>query len=339
MVMSPLSLALLIGLGAAVLTAGAEWLHHRRIRRIERLAFAPDGRAPAWTFIVPIARVVAIGCLGFGLTTLLVLQPQVIDVEPDAEASRHVLLCMDASPSMFVEDAGPSGRSEKRMIWAGEVIQGILDRIDTKTTRVTVFAIYTKTLPVIEETFDLNVVRNLLDGLPLHSAFPAGQTKFMDGMSEALDYARRWPSGSTAVVVVSDGDFETTPPIRSIPSSVADAIVIGVGDPVRPTTVSGHRSKQETHSLTTLASQLRGVYHQGNERHVPSSMLDSLSMISPRTSDIIGLREAGLVSTGFGALILALLTPLLTAFGYRRVRRTRNVRVSTSGTDLAGARG
>jgi Ca-activated chloride channel family protein len=171
---------------------------------------------------------------------------------------------------------------------------------------------------VIETTIDLNVVRNMLDGLPLYSAFESGPTRMMGGITEALEYARRWETKSATLVVVSDGDFETSPPIRAIPSSIADSIVIGVGDPLRPTLVSGHRSKQESAALRTVASQLRGIYHEGNSRHLPREVLNNLSMIRPRVSDALGLRELAFISIGAGSVMLTCIGPLLVLAGRRR---------------------
>lgn len=96
----------------------------------------------------------------------------------------------------------------------------------------------------------MNVVRNLLDGLPLYAAFESGPTKLSSGVNEALNYARKWEAKSATLVVISDGDSEEKIAVRLIPSSIADTIVIGVGDPMRPTMVSGHRSTQDTTSLS-----------------------------------------------------------------------------------------
>ena len=106
-----------------------------------------------------------------------------------------------------------------------------------------------------------------------------------------------------------------------------------MGDPHRPTLVAGHRSKQNTASLRTLASQLGGVYHQGNTKHLPSAMLNRLTMIRPRVTDAIGLRELAFVAVGFGGVTLAMIGPALSVYGRRgahtRVARPpRNTRTS-----------
>jgi Ca-activated chloride channel family protein len=301
----------------------AEWVHERRMRRVSHLAFGAEGKPRAWTTSAPVLRSVGAGLVTFGLIVLTMQEPEAVETRPTAEASKHLLVCLDASPSMYVADSGPSGK-EKRSVWAGQLIQAILDRLDTETTRVTVFAVYTKGLPVIEATFDMNVVRNLLDGLPLYAAFESGSTRLTDGVAEAMEYARQWEPNSATLVVISDGDADNKKPVRFVPSSIADAIVIGVGDPVRPTMVAGHRSKQDATSLRALAQKLGGIYYQGNSKHLPSEVLNELTMIRPRVTDAIGLRELAFITIGAGAGLLALVGPALSVFG----RRAAHVRAA-----------
>ncbi len=314
MVSNILLFACSISLGIGLCLSIAEWIHQRRIARLAYLAFGSRGRARSWVAIAPAVRIASAVLIAFGLTVLLLMEPAAIEKEPTQQASKHLLVCLDASPSMYVADSGPNGKN-KRALWAGEVIQAILDRLDTDTTRVTVFAVYTKSIPVIEETFDRNVVRNLLDGLPLFAAFDAGPTRLSTGVNEALAYARKWGPRSTTLVVISDGDSEDKVAVRSIPPAIADTIVIGVGDPTRPTMVSGHRSTQDTQSLRSLATKLKGIYHQGNNRHLPSEVLARLSMVQPRIGEGIGLREFSLGCLLVGGTLVTLIGPALLLFG------------------------
>jgi Ca-activated chloride channel homolog len=307
----------LVAIVLCACVAFAEWIHNGRIARIAYLAFGSTGRARTWAAFAPAVRCVGTALVGFGLVVLFLMEPAAIEKEPIQKASKHLLVCLDASPSMYVADSGLDGK-KKRAVWAGEVIQAILDRLDTETTRVTVFAVYTKSIPVIEETFDMNVVRNLLDGLPLFSAFDSGPTRLSSGVNEALTYARKWSPGSATLVVISDGDSEDKIAVRSIPSSIADSIVIGVGDPTRPTMVSGHRSTQDTSSLKSLANKLKGIYHQGNNRHLPSEVLSRLSMIQPRIGESLGLREVALTCLVIGGSLITCIGPALMLFGRRR---------------------
>ena len=314
--MAPSSAALVITILFTIAIGIAEWLHQRRVQRVAYLAFGEEGRPRRWVYAVPVIRMLSVALAVWGMAVLLFLEPSAVDKEPTSEASKHLLVCLDASPSMFVEDAGPDGKT-KRAIWAGEVIQAILDRLDTETTRVTVFAVYTKSIPVIEDTFDMNVVRNLLDGLPLYAAFESGSTKLSTGINDALTYAKQWKPDSSTLLIVSDGDSDERPQIRSIPSSIADTIIVGVGDPVRPTMISGHRSTQDVASLKSLASKMKGFYHQGNNKHLPSNILKKLTMIRPRIGEGMGLREWAVLCIGIGGSILAMLGPALLLFGRR----------------------
>lgn len=330
----PLVGAIVASVSIGLIVILAEWLHSRRIGRISYLAFGAMGEPRSWTKAAPWIRVIGTSLAAFGLTVLALQEPRAIEKEPAKEASKHLLVCLDASPSMYVEDSGPSGK-EKRAIWAGEVVQAILDRLDTETTRVTVFAVYTKSIPVIEETFDRNVVRNLLDGLPLYAAFTEGPTRLSSGVSDALDYARRWKPNSATLVIISDGDTEEKTSVRFVPPSIADTIVIGVGDPSRPTIVNGHRSTQDTASLKSLAQKLQGVYHQGNSKHLPTGIISKLEMIRPRVSDQIGLREIALICIGVGTSLLVSIGPALMLLG-KRTSDLRGVGPLTKGASTKG---
>ncbi len=327
MVTQPPLLALMAALFVAIALGIAEWLHSARTARVAHLAFGASGKPRAWVIFAPITRVLASAAATWGLVVLALMKPVAIEKEPTQTASKHLLVCLDASPSMFVEDSGPDGKT-KRAVWAGEVIQAVLDRLDTETTRVTVFAVYTKSIPVIEDTFDMNVVRNLLDGLPLYAAFDSGPTKLSTGVNDALAYARQWKAKSATLLVISDGDSEEQVQVRSIPPSIADAIIVGVGDPVQPTMISGHRSTQDAQSLKLLATKLKGVYHQGNNKHLPTAVVEKLSMIRPRVGEGVGLREVALVCVLWGGVCLGLIGPALILIG--RKHRDHPVRIPPS---------
>ena len=317
MVISPGMAGSIAGGVVFLLVALAEWLHSRRVRNVGYLAFGANGRPRGWTVVVPIGTAVASGLLAFGLVVLLLQEPEAVEKRPSTEGSQHLLVCFDASPSMYVPDSGPGG-DKKRAVWAGEVMHAILSRIDTETTRVTVFAVYTDALPVVEDTYDLNVVEHLFDGMPFHTAFEAGSTQLTTGVEKALEYARKWPEGSAMLVVVSDGDSEERGGVKFRPSSIADSIVIGVGSPTTPTLIAGHRSKQEVGSLRALAKSLGGIYHQGNEKQLPSHVLNRLTMVQPRVGDSVGVREVAFTSIGVGGTWIAMSTFLLALFGRRR---------------------
>lgn len=308
---------LLIALLAAAVAAFAERVHARRIRRVAHLAFGPEAKPAFWVPAVPILRCVAVGAATWGALVLLSYDPVEVDTDPSPKASTQLLICLDVSPSMQIKDAGADIEKVTRAVWAGKLVQGILDRLDMKSTRISVVAFYTSALPVLKETYDKNVVANVLDGLPMYVAFEPGATDLNKGVAATVDLARPWARKSATLIVISDGDAEHPPAPVARPDSIADAIVIGVGDPNRGSIVGGHTSRQDAASLKQLAARLGGVYHEGNQHHLPSEILDRLTMISPRSGRTIGLREAALLALGFGCGILGLAGPALILFGRR----------------------
>lgn len=310
-----LMLPILVGAGVGVLVGIAEALHARRIHRIARLAFGPRGRPALWVKASPVLRTVAATAAAWGATVLVTYDPVETDTEPDPKASKEVLIALDVSPSMQLKDAGPDTDKITRAAWAGKLVQGILDRLDMKTTRISVVAFYTKALPVLKETYDKNVVANLLDGLPMYIGFEPGGTDLNKGMAAAMDMARPWARKSTLLVVISDGDAEHQPAAIARPDSIAEAIVIGVGDPNRGQIVGGHNSRQDTPSLKQLAARLGGYYHQGNERHLPSEVLQNITMISPGSRKGLSVRDFALIAVGGGCSVLGLMGPALITLG------------------------
>ncbi|MFM7051329.1 MAG: vWA domain-containing protein [Planctomycetota bacterium] len=310
--------ALAAGVAALVVAAVAERLHARRTARVARLAFGPTGRPAAWARLAPAARIAGLALAAFGATVLALHDPVETEVEPDPRASRQLLVVLDVSPSMNLSDAGPGTEKSMRGVWAGKVLQGILDRLDMKDTRVSMVAFYTKAFPMLQDSTDKNVLSNLMDGLPLYTAFKSGETDLQAGIELAFEMSKGWARRSTTLVVISDGDLSKPVNVPARPASIADAIVIGVGDPNRATMLAGHASRQDQWTLKSLAGRLDGIYHDGNTRHLPREVLDGLTMIAPRVSDAIGLREAGLLALGTGCALLGLVGPLLLLYGTPR---------------------
>jgi Ca-activated chloride channel family protein len=316
-----LLVAILAGALAALVVAAAEWRHARRVSRVARLAFGPGGRPAAWARLAPAARVAGMGLATFGAVVLLRFDPIEVDTEPNPRASRQLLVVLDVSPSMNLADAGPGEEKTMRGVWAGRVLRGILDRLDMQDTRVGMIACYTKAVPMLRDSTDKELIANLMDGLPLYTAFTPGETDLQAGLDAAYEMAMPWPRRSTTLVVITDGDLSTPVSPGPRPASIADAIVIGVGDPNRATTISGHASRQDQWTLKSLAARLGGIYHQGNTRHLPREILDGLTMIAPRVADAIGMRELGLFAFAIGASMLGLVGPLLVRFGTPRALR------------------
>ena len=308
---------IIIAFAVLVIVGIAEWLHARRVARVARLAFGPSGRASNWTIVVAPSRTIAAALATWGLMFLVTYDPIEIDRKPAKIASNHLLVLLDVSPSMQLKDSGAEAQGISRAKRAGEVVQAVLDRLDMENTRISIVAFYTDALAIVQDTFDKEVIRNALDGLPMYTAFESGPTDLKKGLVKAFEIARLWPADSATLLIVTDGDVATGIP-SVIPSSIADTIVVGLGDPVKSSDVNGHASRQDTMGLRQLATRLGGFYHDGNRKHLPSDVVNSLTMIAPRVGGNWSVRDLALLAVGIGCSTLAFIGPLLTLFGRPR---------------------
>ena len=108
--------------------------------------------------------------------TLILLEPKVHrgDEVPESEM-KHAVLVLDVSPSMRLQDAGPSAL-QSRMQRASDVMESFFKRVAIQQYRLSVVAVYNGAIPVVIDTNDVDVVRNILSDLPMHYAFVAGKT-------------------------------------------------------------------------------------------------------------------------------------------------------------------
>jgi Ca-activated chloride channel homolog len=328
---------LLITVGAALLAAIAELLHAHRVRRVARLAFGPSQRPARWARLAPVLRTGAVAALAWGLATLWQLPPRMhrgADEIPDHE-KKHLLLVLDVSPSMRLVDAGPEG-DQSRMARARDVLDSIVGRVGIRQYLVTVIAVYNGAIPVVEKSRDPEVLRNILNDLPMHYAFHKGDTDLFAGLELAADVAKPWRPHSGTLLLISDGDSVPATGMPKLPVSIASKLVIGVGDPREGTFIDGRHSRQEASFLRQIALRLGGVYHDGNTHHVASSVLESIAQRGEvRAIDRLTRREYALIACGAGAAVLAFLPLLLRNFG---TTFRPGVRVDSDG-DRLGLRG
>jgi Ca-activated chloride channel family protein len=316
----PTAAAALVGLVAAAGTAAvwtlAEGLHRRRTRGIARLAFGDRGRPAAWATVTPLLRVLSAGAAAFGLTVLLLLAPAAHGGRPlEEKRIRHLVVVLDVSPSMRLADAGPKG-DQSRRARAAELVRSVLMRVPAGQYRVSVVAVASGALPVVEDSRDPEVLANILDDLPLSYAFPAGKTDLFAGLAEAARMAKPWRPGSTTVLVVTDGDTVPSTGLPRMPASVSGLLLVGVGDPQAGRFIDGHMSRQDAGTLRQVAVRSGGIYHDGNARHVPTDSLVALGMVPrERLRDRLGLRELALAAAVLGTGLLALLPAALERFG------------------------
>lgn len=333
MVSVPL-LAAACGFAIALL---AEWLHARRVRHVAILAFGRAGKAAPWTVAVPFVRAVSLALLTWGLITLYLIDPRVMRPSEAPDASlRRILLLLDVSPSMQLTDAG-IGHKQTRARRASDVVMSILDRVVLEQAKVTVVAFYSGAKPVVVDAKDPNVIKNIMNDLPLDQAFEIGKTSIPDGLREAFDVAKPWRQGSTTLLVVTDGDTIPATGLPQMPASIGQTFVIGVGDPRVGKFIDGHQSRQDASTLRQLAARLHATYHDGNEKHLPSETFAELSAALPiKETREAGRREAAIAAAVFGGLMTAVIPLALGLAGSRWQPGRRKAMISTTERNETG---
>ena len=307
---------ILVAATTAILATGAEVLHSLRIRKVCHLAFGPTGSFSALTILAPVLRVLFLGGLAWALTTLYLLEPKAhrsAVKEIESKERRHLLLVLDVSPSMKLKDSGEdSGLTRTQR--SSKLVQSLLKRTTDDKLHITMVAVYNGAKPVVQESRDLEVILNFLDGMDMSSVFPVGKTRLFDGLEEAAKIAREWPSNSATLLLVSDGDTVPATGMPKMPPSIDGVLVMGVGNPTKGSMIDGRQSRQDVGALQQIASRLGGQYHDGNMRHVPSSVLNGLGSLKADGDGLkLTLREYALITGVSSALGLAIL-PLLLYF-------------------------
>ena len=301
---------------AIVLALLGEALHARRVRRLLRLAYGPTQRPAVWTRMVPASRAVAAGALTWGLVTLVQLPPRVHSSDAILDEDyRRLLIVLDVSPSMRLLDSGPSG-DQSRMHRARDLLDSLFQRVSIARYKISVVAVYNGAKPVVVDTVDSEVVRNILGDLPMQFAFQAGKTKLLDGIEEAAKLAKPWPPRSTLLLLVSDGDTVSTTGMPTLPASIQSVLVIGVGDPLTGRFIDGRQSRQDASTLRQIATRLGGVFYNGNASQLPSDTIAQLTEGAQKSAlEKLTRREYALLAIALASAWLALLPVLLHAFG------------------------
>ena len=322
MVMIPELTAAAVLVGVAV----AECWHARRVRTLAALTFGPRQRPARWTHLAIPMRSLAAAAVAWALVSLFLLPPKTHEAKKiDPSRVKHLVLVLDVSPSMTLKDAGAElkqTRSER----AAALLESLFQRVPMEQVRLSVIATYTSAKPVVIDTRDIGVVKNILSDLPLSHAFESGSTNLFSGITEAARTAHGWPRGSTTLVVISDGD--TVPPsgMPELPPSVSHSVFIGVGDSRAGQFIDGRQSRQDAATLKQVAVRLRGVYHDGNQKHLPSDLLRDITALETESPfKRLTRREYALAALALGSTILAGLPWALYSFGttYRPGRPAR----------------
>ncbi|MFT4547330.1 MAG: Ca-activated chloride channel family protein [Verrucomicrobiales bacterium] len=311
-------IAELVAIAVVILFGIGEILHLSRVRRLASLAFGPHGKPALWVGMVPVLRPVAAGLLCWGLITLWSISPRVYKAKAvEDEDFRHIIIALDVSPSMKLEDAGVDGK-QRRSLRAFDLMQSFFKRVSVDQMRLSLVAFYTEALPVVVDTKDPDIIRNFLEDMDMYQAFENGSTEIFKGLEESARIAKDegWKAGSATLVVISDGDSVPATGMPKMPPSIRDVVVVGVGDSRVGKFIDGRQSRQDSSALRQIALRLGGTYHDGNTKHLKSELLASLTDVETENPlDKLSKREYALAACGLGAFLLAILPILLQLIG------------------------
>ena len=163
------SLALL----ALAAVALGEWIHARHVDAASVLAFGPSGRPRRWTRVAPAVRTLSAALFVWGSATLALSPSSTITI--DRTTSERLLVLLDVSPSMYLEDAG-STEPVTRLSRARSTLRAILDRTAPEVP-ISVGAFYNELKPIVVDTTDRNILENVCNRLPLTQAFTGQRAK------------------------------------------------------------------------------------------------------------------------------------------------------------------
>ncbi len=251
-----------------------EWLQSRRIKKVAELAFGPSGKPRGWTLVVPWFRAVVLACITWSLVFLL-LTSDTLFVDPNSadelaeDQVENVLLLLDFSPSMMLEDAGKLGDLSRREQMK-RVVTSVVERLG-KHVRYTLVCFYTRPMPMVEDAFDKAIVYNVLDDLPIEKVMGPGKTDLAKALNKGLELVGDKLEDSTTLIMVTDGDTLEMDELQALPPSVKHALVLGVGNTREGISIDGHLSRQDPVALNIVAAYVEGTYIDVNQKLVETA--------------------------------------------------------------------
>ena len=216
---------------------------------------------------------------------------------------------------MHLEDAGVDGNKTRRQR-ASDLLESLFNRIPMRQFKITVIGVYTDAKMLLEDSTDHEVVRHIMEKMPMWHAFKPGKTKLMSGINLASKVAKPWNPGSAYILMLTDGDTVPTSGMPNLPASVNEFFVVGVGDPHVGKFIDGHQSRQDVNTLRQIANRLRGSYHNGNQKHLTSQLVGKfLETEEDRNDWNWTRREWALLAIILGSAVFAIIPFLLHYFG------------------------
>lgn len=184
--------------------------------------------------------------------------------------------------------------------------------------KVTIIGVYTDAKTLVEDSTDFEVVRHIMEDMPLWHAYKPGKTELISGIELAAKVSKNWPRDSSYILMLTDGDTVPATGMPKIPPSVKETFVVGVGDSSAGTFIADHQSRQDITTLRQIANRLRGIYHDGNEHHLSSQLVNKFVLSEGESrGETWTRREWALLAALIGSLVYSVLPILLHYFGTR----------------------
>src|SRR5439155_25452906 len=96
-------------------------------------------------------------------------------------------------------EAGPGGQ-RKRGERAADLSQSLFQRVQAERYKPPIVAVAGEAKPVVVDTTDREVIRNILTELPMRHAFKPGETNMFAGLEEAARNGKPWAPGPARLV-------------------------------------------------------------------------------------------------------------------------------------------
>lgn len=134
--------------------------------------------------------------------TLAALRPQLLDTPPDKRDARNLVLALDISKSMTIQDfRGIHGERRARIDGVKSVIAQFVSARAGDRLSVVVFG--SRAYVQVPLTFDHTLVRGMVEGLQVGTA--GDGTAIGDGLGVSLKRLEGIPQEARAVILITDG--------------------------------------------------------------------------------------------------------------------------------------
>jgi Ca-activated chloride channel family protein len=299
----------------------AEYLHLRKCLVVARMAFAEQRQGLFVVFAAGSARVTGVTLTAVALALLwqssFITRNAIGAIADDAEMDRMIVV-MDASKSMNLEDAGPDG-SETRATRARNLIYQLISRAN-RFPRTTLMTFGDRVLPVVCDAQHWDVLANVLLRQYYSRAFDSTDTEIDGALESSLDIAKDWVPKSTIVVLLTDGESKPTVKEFHVPNSVRHVLVLGVGS--SEGRAAGPNladiSRRDDANLRRIANLTGGDYFNCNKDPLPVAYIDALLPAPPEAVPPQSHRDLPLALLAIGAAVLALV-PIALSFSEKRL--------------------